>query len=558
MSRWRISRWAFVFVFVLALVPIAASGAPQGRAAPDKLLTHVSQGVALRYWVANPNQAPAHVASIGQSAAARRGARKPAPACKPQQGVFNCDDVGLPQNEESIAACTTSPDLVLGGTNDYRGLLDPEGNFTGWHWSTDGGKSVTNEGLLPPVALKTNPSHTVPSGGDPVDFLYADAPGCHAFAASLAYDPFDPFGKPNGIAVYRSEPSILSSCPGGSDPSCWPTRALVAESAPGHFLDKEWMFVADQGGAPYVWVTYSDFDMTTTTVPFNAGIKAVRCNITLTTCIGPIAISTVDDDVQFSDVTIGGDGRAYITWSRIDGELEGTDQTFTHKIRVETAPGSATFGAEHMIYAEDRAIPFGGFLQANDFRVATYPKNDVVMLDKPAHPRIFVVWDACKARLLGSVCVEPEIKLSYSDNSGTTWSGPFVISDKGVNYFPSISADRTESSNKIVVTWFSSRYDEPFQNEQDVVLAGLDGDKTTYGAGGLKRLTGRSNESEADPLLGGFFIGDYIETVLVKDRVLVHYNANYRKLQLLGPFGPPFSTAPAVNQQDNFLERTSP
>jgi hypothetical protein len=562
MSRWRISRWAFVFVFVIALVPIAASGAPRGRPVPDRLLAHVSQGVALRYWAVNPNQAPPHAASIVQSAAAaRRAGSKPAPACKPQS-AFNCDDLGLPQNEESIAACTANPDLVLGGTNDYRGLLDREGNFTGWHWSTNGGKSVTNEGLLPPVTLMSIPSHEVPSGGDPVDFLYADGSSCHAFAASLAYDPNDPFTNPNGVAVYRSEPSLLSSCPGGSDPSCWPNRRLIVESDVDHFLDKEWLFVGNQNGVPYVWVTYSDFDMNPATIgehPFEASIKAVRCTIDLVTCTGPIAISTEDEDVQFSDVTVGADGRAYITWSRIDGEIEGgPEQTFTHKIRVEGTAGTAVFGPEHVIYAEDRAIPFGGFLQANDFRVATYPKSDVVMLDKPAHPRIFVVWDACKARLLGFSCIEPEIKLSYSDNDGVTWNGPFVISDKGVNYFPSISADRTGSSNKIVVTWFTTRYDEPFQNEQDVVLMGLDGDKKTYGPGGLKRLTSPSNESEADPLLGGFFIGDYIETVLVKDRVLVHYNANYRKLQLLGPFGPPFSTAPAVNQQDNFLERSSP
>ena len=45
-----------------------------------------------------------------------------------------------------------------------------------------------------------------PSGGDPVDFLFAVGERCNAFAASLAYDPFDPFDQPSGIAVYRSEP----------------------------------------------------------------------------------------------------------------------------------------------------------------------------------------------------------------------------------------------------------------------------------------------------------------------------------------------------------------
>jgi hypothetical protein len=46
-----------------------------------------------------------------------------------------------------------------------RGLIDPEGNFTGWHFSTNGGRSVTNEGLLPPVQEK---GQAVESGGDPV------------------------------------------------------------------------------------------------------------------------------------------------------------------------------------------------------------------------------------------------------------------------------------------------------------------------------------------------------------------------------------------------------
>jgi hypothetical protein len=80
-------------------------------------------------------------------------------------------------------------------------------------------------------------------------------------------------------------------------------KRLIVESNASHFLDKEWMFVGNQNGVPYVWVTYSDFDMNPATIgehPFEASIKAVRCDITLTTCTGPIAISTVDDDVYLS------------------------------------------------------------------------------------------------------------------------------------------------------------------------------------------------------------------------------------------------------------------
>lgn len=536
-----------LLVAAVIALPAAGEGGDGNELLDAKVLAHLSQGVVAKYWAEHPEAAPVSVKKGLNKVAAARGRQSKSCESRANNDVFNCDVIGLPQNEESIAACTANTDDVLGGTNDYRGLLDPEGNFTGWHWSTDGGRSVRNEGLLPPVRLISDPNHQVPSGGDPVDFLYADAAGCHAFAASLAYDPVDPFGSPNGIAVYRSEPSILSSCPGGSDPSCWPTRRLIVESDADHFLDKEWLFVGNQGGVPYVWVVYADFSFGPEIGehPFEANEKAVRCDINLVTCTGPIQISTVDNDVQFGDVTIGPDGRAYVTWSRIEGELEGDPQTFVHKIRVETAPGSAVFGPEHVIYEEDRAIPFGGFLQANDFRIASYPKSDVAWVS--GHPRVFAVWDACKVRLLGFVCEYAEIKLSYSDDQGVTWNGPFVISSDGMSYFPSISVDRADpTERKMSVAWFSNSKDRDFWNRQNVVQATLDTTDATYRPQSENDVQPRLNESEADPLLGGFFIGDYIETVMVKRRVWVHYNANFRQIPLLGDGLP-------VNQQDNYL-----
>jgi hypothetical protein len=541
---------ALLGAVLATLVVTVAAGAEPGTEdlLNNKVLAHLSQGVVAHYYAAHPELTANGVGSSLAKAAKKKSRAIGPSGCRASGDVYNCDDTGLPQNEESVGDCTANTNLVLGGTNDYRGLIDPEVNFTGWHWSTDGGHTVTNEGLLPPVHLISNVNHNVPSGGDPVDFMFADGAGCHAFAASLAYDPFDPFTKPNGIALYRSEPSLLSSCPGGSDPTCWPTRRLIVESLPGHFLDKEWMFVGVQGGTPYVWATYSDFDMTIPNVAFHASIKAIRCDITLTTCTAPIPISTVDADVQFSDVTVGPDGKAYITWSRIDGELEGGPQTFTHKIRVETAPGSGVFGPEHVIYPEDNAIPFGGFLQANDFRVATVPKSDVAWVG--GHPRVFVVWDACKYRLFDSSCEFPEIKLSYSDNGGSSWSGPFVISNGGVNYFPSISVDRANPANKkLSVAWFTTKFDAQFNSLQDVVLAGLDTSKDTYKAEGTKRITHGSNETSADPLLGEFFIGDYIEVAQVKNTSYVGYNANYQQMPVIG-LGYP------VNQQDNYLAVT--
>ena len=99
-------------------------------------------------------------------------------------------------------------------------------------------------------------------------------------------------------------------------------------------------------------------------------------------------------------------------------------------------------------------------------------------------------------------------------------------------------------------------HDVNFHTRQDVIAVSID--LRTGQARGQKRLTTSSNESEADPILGGLFIGDYIEAVLINNRLYVHWNANYRKVPLLGGFanqeGQPVIP---INQQDNYLTVTA-
>jgi hypothetical protein len=120
------------------------------------------------------------------------------------------------------------------------------------------------------------------------------------------------------------------------------------------------------------------------------------------------------------------------------------------------------------------------------------------------------------------------------------------VSAGGVNYFPTISSDRAGS--RVAVAWYTNRFDPTFQNRQDVELVSLDPD--TGNVTRRQRVTRPSNEPEADPLLGGFFIGDYIEVFAHHGRALVHYNANYAKVPTLGEGFP-------VAQQDNYLSRRS-
>jgi hypothetical protein len=540
----------FIAVIVLlGLVAIPASGL-EGRPSTPGILSHLSQGVQARYYLTHPEQAQGRVKaaasamdrSAGTSATAQSGTAQPGIV----RALFNRDHVGFPQNEESVTVCKHRPNVVVGGTNDYRGLLDPVENFTGWYLSTNGGDSVRNEGLLPPVTVN---GQQVPSGGDPV--TQSDEQ-CHIYAASLNYG-LDPFSQgDNAIGLYRTTPKILASCPQGREPSnlthpsCWPVRRAVAQAGVvggvGQFLDKEWMDVGQSGKAGnVVWVSFSDFaqDVNAPLGFTGAQIKAVRCSADLSNCTQPILISGADQDIQFSDVTIGEDGSTMITWAQINGELEQTAQSFTIKMRI-APPGSTKFGPTHIVAQETNPLPFGGFLHANDFRIATYPKS--IMPTVNGHRRQFVTWDRCRYRLFDEVCEEPEILLSHSDNDGRTWSTPRTISAGGDNYFPAIS-DEVGNPN-FVIAYYTNRFDPIFHNRQDVEMVTIHA--ATGGVARRQRVTPISNETEADPLLGGFFIGDYFDVHLLKGIAYVHYNANYRHVRVLGEGFP-------VPQQDNYL-----
>ncbi len=541
-------------VFLLLVTAVSSGQAARPAAQPakqrpgvDAALSHMSSAVALRTWLADPAGAPQDVQPQLEALAkvqAAGDARRSSPARSSSVSAadrFNDDFVGLPQNEESLTVCSKDPAVTLGSTNDYRGVLNPRGNFTGWHYSSDGGQTLLNEGLLPAVDIR---GVQTPSGGDPVSA--STGRGCALYSASLNYDPDNAFGNDNGIGVYRTTPQRLEQCRGGDAPSCWPTRRAVATNRPGHFLDKEWMTVGRSGSAgKVVWATYSDFDFTADNpAGFSAQIYAVRCAADLDTCTRPILISGGDEDVQFSDVTIGRDGRTYVTWSQIKGELEGTPQTFVHKLRV-APPGSTDFGPTRVVHSEDRAIPFGGKLNANDLRVATYPKNTVATVN--GQPRVFVTWDACSRRVLGdTVCEDAVVKFTWSDDLGRTWHRPILASVRGQNYFPTIDSDAR--GNQVQIGYFTSRYDLGFDNRQDVEVASIDSRRPT-GRIVRERLTSPTNEPEADPILGGRFIGDYIEVVAVRGGAVLHYNANYVSTPLLGAGRP-------VPQQDNFIART--
>jgi hypothetical protein len=168
-------------------------------------------------------------------------------------------------------------------------------------------------------------------------------------------------------------------------------------------------------------------------------------------------------------------------------------------------------------------------------------KNTVKLV--AGKPRIYVTWERCTARVQETICEDPKIMLTWSADQGHTWTTPAPISARGDNYFPELDVD--PATGAIVGAWYTNRFDPIFHNRQDVELVRLHNNGTVAQR---QRVTKISNETEADPLLGGAFIGDYLEVTANRGRAWVHYNANERHVALLGEGLP-------VPQQDNYLTR---
>src|SRR5260370_4418010 len=320
----------------MALLP-AASAAPvaAGPGLPSSWTAEMSQAALTQYYVGHPDQAPAALRNLLTAAQRRRAASTQASPAIAAAGpmassIFNADTTGVPQVEESGTRWASRPAVEMEGTNDDRGILDPQGNFGGWHLSTNGGRSLANEGRLPSTLFPSG--RLVPSGGDPAA---ASDGSCHLYLANLAITAtattFD-----SGVIVDRSTPDTLAGFPGGTDPTCWPTRKVIDSTSDVNLLlDKPWMTVGRSGGQTVVSVTYTEFFFDPNTFTGGSRIMAGRCHGCLSARTPP-PTDSADRDVntQFSYVTVGPDAQTYVTWINLVTTNGGQSEAFQIKLRV--------------------------------------------------------------------------------------------------------------------------------------------------------------------------------------------------------------------------------
>jgi hypothetical protein len=260
--------------------------------------------------------------------------------------------------------------------------------------------------------------------------------------------------------------------------------------------------------------------------------------------------------LQTAHLTIGPDGSVYVTWVR---HFPGTYQEMTALMLRKITPTSSINGAVvgtlspiHTVDEEWQPIPWKFAPYPSYYRTFTYPH---VAVDGS---RVIMVWDR---RTTKGVTYTPRgyaawwfdldtsasLVAKFSDDGGATWSGEQTVSSAwGPQYQPSVCVDST--SGKVVVAYYSHQND-PFTHGQDVYVATSDDGAAPYVT---LRVTPVSNDTEDDPRLSDFFIGDYMEVACAGGRAYVHFTANY-SAKWFGIYDGAFYG----RQQDNFMARVT-
>ena len=458
--------------------------------------------------------------------------------------IFNLDSFPLPRNEESVAV-NPATNTVMGGYNDYRGLLAqlfpsfPAG-YTGFSISNDGGTTVRTDGDLPKVTLPLTSSPTL-SGGDPA----VDSSSTGAFYFSNLYYNFStskfagcPKKAPceSAILVFPSvSPSSLSSCLGTG---CWGSPKIVVDTTftetpagGGVFNDKDWMAVDRTSHASGLYITYTAFNLGNS----QSTMDMVRCTYDLTSCSTSTVISGSDVSTQGSFVAVRPDGSIAVVYVSYD--------MAPFKIRgVQCSPGTGvTFTCTAPTTIATITNGFSSLVN-DDFRVPTLPQ--VAVDYGNAHPdRVIVVWQECMTEgVAGSTfvilnCPQPFIRAAYTD--AVAMAGPWTTVNATSNgFFPTIAID---SSKGTVNVAYYSTINDPWAHRLDLFVSQYPSGAFP-GTPTVTRITTTSDEPDADPLLRGGFFGDYIQTTANSGTVYLAYTANYAQR----------GTPPSYGQ-DNYL-----
>ena len=490
----------------------------------------------------------------------------------------------LPQNEESVdflpnelGATATGPDLVLEGSNDFRGLFGGLGSsLSGYYVHSAGTTSncslPTFEGGMPAVSAG---GEDIFAFGDPV--VSADPLRHQFFYASIGIGP-----AIKGINLYKTTTANLINtavCPAGTHTdldaaACWPTsigiEPFFSPNPNSAFDDKPHMRVdealpcapagctgAQHVGGGDVYVAYTLFNA----FGKHAQIRLVACTNSLSDCSNPETISGDDFNTQFPHISVRPDGTLSITYVDVSQAQSGHFEFSIKYVSCSPngeAPSGAPIqptcmggfpgvpGSPQLVLADANAIPQTDFpLSGEGFRIATYPKNDY-QVETNQHIWQYIVWDRCKVPLLFSATCPDSDVIAVAADTGVAgspilapaWSRAFAVANASGKheFMPWI---RTDASRNIINIMYYNNVSDAFNfNHRPVVSLRqiLPCPGTAHCIpGGPFTVTTTPDEPQGDNVYFQFDpgFGDYQGvaargTATGASRAYVGYTANYR------------------------------
>ncbi len=352
---------------------------------------------------------------------------------------------------------------VIAGFNDSGSFLGAN-RFTGWAYSTNGGTTWTDPGILP----GSN------DAGDPV--LARDNTTGRTYFTCL-------FFTGSGINCFRSD----------DDGASWMAAVNCAPSS-GSSMDKEWIAVDNFPGTGNgnVYHIVRDFGSGNGVYFF----RSTDQGSTWGPFGGTLIASGSPANVQGAYVAVGPGHDVYAFWydsNPVPAQIRmrrSTDQgvSFGPVVTVTTLTSTATNGNLSLVAG---------------FRSNSFPQVTV----NPVSGAIYVVYNDPAAASGGD---RGNILLRQSLDNGSTWSAPMMLNDDGTaraQYFPAIAC-RPDGTG-LAVCWYDNRNHAGDVNiERWGVTATISGSTITPGPN-FRISPQFVPVFGVDPVVNSVYMGDY-------------------------------------------------
>lgn len=473
----------------------------------------------------------------------------------------------VPQNEQSVDFApglgNAGADLVVGGSNDYRGLFDsmatasgtviPDAfgwgfSGTGYYVNRSGGCGADFEGGLPTIFDPVG-GQDLFGLGDPV--IAIDVTRGNVFAADLRMDR-----SVTAVGLFRTSLDRLRSetlCPSGTHltdktgadttaKQCWPTSLLIGAADPtsprGTLVDKPHIRVDERPsgtGAGDVYISWTHFG-----IGDSSSIMVAACSsnvISTADCSAPVQISGTDLNTQFSNIALLPTGAFTITYVQHNLIFDPANVPFLYEVTdikhvnciPRGAPARPICRAPSLVTSESQ--PVFSHLTNATYRVATYPTHDV-RTDAKGRPEEILTWSRCKQNpflpvgtgLFDEMLICPDGDVVYTTSvlgpDGTV-KGWTPISPVNANYGdqiqPWLTVNRQTGNTHIL--YYSSEND-PFHHRLQLMMSTLPSGSAAISAPAI--ILASPDEPDSDPILGASFIGDYLAIASRGDRTYAH------------------------------------